>query len=181
MPQGSGKGSATRRALSGTQAVPGALPGRLAGERGADCGGPGSTGGGRTQTRNLLTRRTVSGGSLTGGSDWEDTAGWGWPLPRGALVGRTLGSEDYCPVLPAVCCTWWVVAPGPCFRHVRFPPSIKPLMSLLLTPALSWVLKRGKCRACRPVGFSPTGDIQITVWQRSCIHMTPHHWGRLCS
>ena len=45
---------------------PGSTAGHLAGERGADCGGPGSTGGGRTQTRNLLTRRTVSGGSLTG-------------------------------------------------------------------------------------------------------------------
>ena len=31
---------------------PGSTAGHLAGERGADCGGPGSTGGGGTQTRN---------------------------------------------------------------------------------------------------------------------------------
>lgn len=35
-------------------------------------------------------------------------------------------------------------------------PSIKPLMSLLLTPGFFFGLKLGKCRPYRPAGCSPT-------------------------
>lgn len=42
-----------------------------------------------------------------------------------------LGREDWHHVLPASNSTWWGVAPGP-FQTCKLPPSIKPLIPLLL-------------------------------------------------
>ena len=47
-------------------------------------------------------------------------------------------------ILPAICHTWWGIAPGTCFRHVRFPLSNKPLTSLLVTPGSFFGLETGQ-------------------------------------
>ena len=61
-----------------------------------------------------------------------------FPLP---LVAKTAALS--CPPSDAL---GGGVAPRPCFRHVRLLPSIKPLMSLSLTQALSLVWRLGKYR-----------------------------------
>lgn len=45
----------------------------------------------------------------------------------------------------------------------KLPPSIRPLMSLLLPLPLSLVLKLGEYRSCRPVGCSPTVGKKILL------------------
>ena len=57
-----------------------------------------------------------------------------------------------CPA--CICCTWWGVTPGPCFRHVK-----SPLMHHLShhhhIQAFPWDLRLGDCKACSPTGWNP--------------------------
>ena len=66
-----------------------------------------------------------------------------------------LGSEDY-PHVPPAFCTQWDVTPRPCFRRIRSPLSVKPLMALCWLQVLSLVLKLDTYRPWRPAVCSPT-------------------------
>lgn len=57
-----------------------------------------------------------------------------------------LGREDWHHVLPASNSTWWGVAPGP-FQTCKLPPSIKPLIPLLLTLDFFFDLEAGWAQA----------------------------------
>lgn len=56
-------------------------------------------------------------------------------MPLSPITGNvpSPGSGGCWHALPPIHSMWWAVAPGPCFRHIRYPPSIKSLMSPLLT------------------------------------------------
>ena len=70
-----------------------------------------------------------------------------YPLPLEAKPAAL-----YCP-----CCLLYMV--GFCsrtlFRTHKMPLSVKPLMSLSLTPGYSSVMKLGEYRACKPEGVQP--------------------------
>ena len=50
---------------------------------------------------------------------------------------------------------WWGFCSRTLFRTHKMPLSVKPLMSLSLTPGYSSVMKLGEYRACKPEGVQP--------------------------
>ena len=84
-----------------------------------------------------------------------------------------LGREDFFQALPAVCCTWWSITPGPCFRDARSPYPLKH-WCLFLTPAPSSVLwltgLQGAAQHRQTHSWS-----QIHEWP--CLHLEePNNW-----
>ena len=74
------------------------------------------------------------------------------------------GSEACHHILPAVCRTWWGVAPGSCFRHVSSPYTLNHWCLCCWLQALSSVSKLGKYRPCRPAWCSPTTVCKLNWW-----------------
>ena len=74
------------------------------------------------------------------------------PLTGSLFLGK---SKDCYHALPAICCKWWTIAPGPFVSAVKDSLSSKSLMSLSLS-LVSSVLRLGNFKVCWPVGCHPT-------------------------